>query len=117
MAALFWRKSSEIWFGLLSIQMRISTSNPAPDAWISYDVILPFYKYSATMATIRSYDNLVCCPAPLFIGQSEHAWHLCAGVVHGSDGPAVRVGSGRVTISPDFGGSGRVGSGQHLLIY
>ena len=31
-------------------------------------------------------------------------------VVHGSDGPAGRVGSGRVTILPDFGGSGRVGS-------
>ena len=35
-------------------------------------------------------------------------------VVHGSDGPAGRVGSGRVTILPDFGGSGRVGSGQHF---
>ena len=31
-------------------------------------------------------------------------------VVHGSDGPAGRVGSGRVTILPDFGGSDRVGS-------
>ena len=36
-------------------------------------------------------------------------------VVHGSDGPVGRVGSGRigsgrVTILPDFGGSGRVGS-------
>ena len=29
-------------------------------------------------------------------------------VVHGSDGPAGRVGSGRVTILPDVGGSGRV---------
>ena len=29
-------------------------------------------------------------------------------VVHGSDGPAGRVGSGWVTILPDFGGSGRV---------
>ena len=35
-------------------------------------------------------------------------------VVHGSDGPAGRVGSGRVTILPDFGGSGRVGSGKHF---
>ena len=75
-AALFWRKSSEIWFGLLSIQMRISFSNP--DVWINYGIILPFYKYSATMVTIRSYDDLICCPAPLFIGQREHAWHLCA---------------------------------------
>ena len=38
-----------------------------------------------------------------------------ARVVHGSDGPAGRVGSGRVgsgrvTILTDFGGSGRVGS-------
>ena len=31
-------------------------------------------------------------------------------VVHGSDGPVGRVGSGRVTILPDFGGSGLVGS-------
>ena len=29
--------------------------------------------------------------------------------VNGSDGPAGRVGSGRVTILADFGGSGRVG--------
>ena len=28
----------------------------------------------------------------------------------------LRVGSGRVTILPDFGGSGRVGSGQHFGI-
>ena len=28
--------------------------------------------------------------------------------------PRVGVGSGRVTILPDFGGSGRVGSGQHF---
>ena len=35
-------------------------------------------------------------------------------VVHGSDGPAGRVGSGRVTILPEFGRSGRVGSGQHF---
>ena len=27
-------------------------------------------------------------------------------IVHGSDGPAGRVGSGRATILPDFGGSG-----------
>ena len=33
-------------------------------------------------------------------------------VVHGSDGPAGRVGSGRVTILPDFGAIG--GSGQHF---
>ena len=32
---------------------------------------------------------------------------VCFRVVHGSDGPAGRVGSGRV-------GSGRVGSGQHF---
>ena len=36
-------------------------------------------------------------------------------VVHGSDGPAGRVGSGRVTILPDFGGSGRVGSALRIL--
>ena len=28
-----------------------------------------------------------------------------------------RVGSGRVTILPDFGGSGRVGSGQRKVFY
>ena len=42
-------------------------------------------------------------------------------VVHGSDGPADRigsgrVGSGRVTILPNFGGSGRVGS-AFLIFY
>ena len=36
-------------------------------------------------------------------------------VVHGSDGPAGRVGSGRVTILPDFGGSGRVGSALQIF--
>ena len=41
-------------------------------------------------------------------------------VVHGSDGPAGRVGSGRVgpgrvTILPDFGGSGRVGSALRIF--
>ena len=40
-------------------------------------------------------------------------------VVHGSDGPAGRVGSGRVGSGHDFAGfwrvgSGRVGSGQHF---
>ena len=34
-------------------------------------------------------------------------------VVHGSDGPA-GVGSGRVTILPDFGGSSRVGSALRI---
>ena len=34
-----------------------------------------------------------------------HAWRIR--VVHGSDGPAGRVGSSRVTILPDFGGSGQ----------
>ena len=33
---------------------------------------------------------------------------MCTRVVHGSDGPAGRVGSGRFTIFPDFGGLGRV---------
>ena len=28
-----------------------------------------------------------------------------------------RVGSGRVTILPDFGGSGRVGLGQHFRFF
>ena len=36
-------------------------------------------------------------------------------VVHGSDGPAGRVGSGRVTILPVFGGSDRVGSALRIL--
>ena len=36
-------------------------------------------------------------------------------VVHGSDGPAGRVGSGRVTVLPDFGGSGRVGSALQIF--
>ena len=36
-------------------------------------------------------------------------------VVHGSDGPAGRVGSGRVTNLPVFGGSGRVGSELQVL--
>ena len=41
-------------------------------------------------------------------------------VVHGSDGPAGRVGSGRVgsgrvTILLDFGGSGRVGSALRIF--
>ena len=39
----------------------------------------------------------------------------CFRVVHGSDGPAGRVGSGRVTILPDFGGSGRVGSAHRIF--
>ena len=43
-------------------------------------------------------------------------------VVHGSDGPAGRVGSGRagsgrVTILPDFGGSGRVGSALRIYYF
>ena len=43
-------------------------------------------------------------------------------VVHGSDGPASRVGSGRagsdrVTILPDFGGSGRVGSALRIFSF
>ena len=40
-------------------------------------------------------------------------------VVHGSDGPAGRVGSGRVTILPDFGGSGRgrVSTSDLLVCY
>ena len=38
-------------------------------------------------------------------------------VVHGSDEPAGRVGSGRVTISPDFGGSGRVSTLDFLVLY
>ena len=37
-------------------------------------------------------------------------------VVHGSDGPAGRVGSGRVTILPDFDGSGRVGSAFWIFL-
>ena len=36
-------------------------------------------------------------------------------VVHGSDGPVGRVGSGRVTILPAFGGSGRVGSALRIF--
>ena len=36
-------------------------------------------------------------------------------VVHGSDGPAGLVGSGRVTILPDFGGSSRVGSALRIF--
>ena len=36
-------------------------------------------------------------------------------VVHGSDGPAGRVGLGRVTILPDFGGSGGVGSALRIF--
>ena len=36
-------------------------------------------------------------------------------VVHGSDGPAGRVGSGRVGSGHDFAGFGRVGSGQHFV--
>ena len=39
-------------------------------------------------------------------------WHR---VVHGSDGPADRIGSGRVTILPDFVGSGRVGSALRIF--
>ena len=35
--------------------------------------------------------------------------YICHRVVHGSDGPAGRVGSG-----PDFTGFWRVGSGQHF---
>ena len=35
-------------------------------------------------------------------------------VVHGSDGPAGRVGSGRVGSGHDFAGFWRVGSGQHF---
>ena len=38
-------------------------------------------------------------------------------VVHGSDGPAGRVGSDRVTILPDFGGSGRVSTSDFLVFY
>ena len=38
-------------------------------------------------------------------------------VVHGSDGPAGRVGSGRVTILPDFGESGRVGSALRIYSF
>ena len=38
-------------------------------------------------------------------------------VVHGSDGPAGRVGSGRVTILPNFGGSGRVGSALRIFSF
>ena len=44
-------------------------------------------------------------------------WALCLRVVHGSDGPAGRVGSGRVTILPDFGGSGRVSTSDFLVFY
>ena len=36
-------------------------------------------------------------------------------VVHGSDGPAGRVGLGRVTILPDFCGSGRVSTSDFLV--
>ena len=36
-------------------------------------------------------------------------------VVHGSDGPTGRVGSNRVTILPDFGGSGRVSTSDLLF--
>ena len=38
-------------------------------------------------------------------------------VVHGSDGPAGRVGSGRIMILPDFGGSGRVSTSDFLVFY
>ena len=38
-------------------------------------------------------------------------------VVHGSDEPAGRVGSGRVTILPDFGGSGRVSTSDFSIFY
>ena len=41
--------------------------------------------------------------------------HMLGRVVHGSDGPAGRLGSGRVTILPDFGGSGRVGSAFRIF--
>ena len=34
---------------------------------------------------------------------------------HGSDGPAGWVGSGRVTIMPDFGGWGRVSTSDFLI--
>ena len=40
----------------------------------------------------------------------------CLRVVHGSDGPAGRVGS-RVTILPDFGGSGRVSTSDFSFFY
>ena len=35
-------------------------------------------------------------------------------VVHGSDGPAGRVGSGRIGSGHDFAGFWQVGSGQHF---
>ena len=38
-------------------------------------------------------------------------------VVHGLDRPAGRVGSGRVTILSDFGGSGRVSTSDFLVFY
>ena len=45
----------------------------------------------------------------------NESWSIPLRVVHGSDGPAGRVGSGRVTILPDFGGSGRVGSALRIF--
>ena len=43
---------------------------------------------------------------------SSHIYVHAPRVVHGSDGTASRVGSGHDL--PEFGGSGRVGSGQHF---
>ena len=41
--------------------------------------------------------------------------HRKAELSTGRMGPAGRVGSGRVTILPDFGGSGRVGSAFRIF--
>ena len=59
-------------------------------------------------------QHSMCLLFPLYIS------HIYIRVVHGSDGPAGRVGSGRVgsgrvTILPDFGGSGRVGSALRIF--
>ena len=45
------------------------------------------------------------------------SYSTCIRVVHGSDGPAGRVGSGQVTILPDFGGSGWVSTSDLLVCY